>query len=223
MTEKTAAEDAFERFCVSKGIRWELISTEHATGSKTPDYFIFPSGVKVATELKEITPNDSEREQLRQFTEAGWSTFGGTVGERVRNLIKKAGKQLRTKAKGCCPAIIVIYNPDCLLRRHTEPHEVKAAMYGFDTIVLGLSADITEQPKLIDRKSGRGRMLTDQHNTTVSAVAVLDGSGLTIYHNLFAAIPLTPAAFKGIAVGQFTLGSKRPCEFAEWVELKIES
>jgi hypothetical protein len=217
---KTVSETAFEQFCITKRISWEPIPTEDATGSKTPDYFIFPSGVEVAAEVKEVTPNSSEREQLRQFKETGWSTFGGTVGDRARSLISTAAKQLRPKAKGRCPALIVIYNPDFMLRQPTEPHQIKAAMYGFDTIVLGLSSDMTQRPSLIDRKSGPGRMMTDQHNTTVSAVAVFDDTGLTLYHNLFAAIPLDSKTFKGIAVRQFKLGGKQPGEFVEWVELE---
>jgi len=220
LTQKTVSELAFEQFCDSKQIAWEPIPTEDATGSRTPDYFIFPSGVKIAAEIKEVTPNASEREQLRQYKETGLSTFGGTVGDRARSLISTAAKQLRTKAKGRYPAIVVIYNSDFMLRQHTEPHQIKAAMYGFDTIVLGLSPNMTQRPSLIDRKSGPGRMMTDQHNTTVSAVAVLDDMGLTLYHNLFAAIPLTPELFKEIAVRQFRLGSKRPGEFVEWVELE---
>jgi hypothetical protein len=34
--------------------------------------------------------------------------------------------------------MIVIYNPSFLLRPHTEPHAIKAAMYGFDTVILVL-------------------------------------------------------------------------------------
>jgi hypothetical protein len=60
---------------------------------------------------------------------------------------------------------------------------------------------------------------TGQHNTSVSAVAVLDSSGLTLYHNVFAAFPVRYELFKGIAVRQFTLGEKRPGEFAEWQEV----
>ena len=92
-------------------------------------------------------------------------------------------------------------------------------MYGFDTIILGLSTDMRQKPYVVDQKSGPKRMMTDQENTTVSAVAVLDIGGLTLYHNLFAALPLEPELFKGIAVRQFTLGEKSPGEFVEWQEL----
>jgi len=113
--------------------------------------------------------------------------------------------------------MIVIYNPSFLLRHHTEPHAIKAAMYGFDTVILGLAPIyMREKPRLIDRKSGPGRKIGSQFNTTISAVAVLDGDGLTIYHNKFAALPLAVESFTGIAVRQFTIGEKQPGEFETW-------
>ena len=52
-----------------------------------------------------------------------------------------------------------------------------------------------------------------QFNTTISAVSVLDGNGLTIYHNVFAAIPLQVELFRGIAAAQLTLSERQPGEF----------
>jgi hypothetical protein len=43
--------------------------------------------------------------------------------------------------------------------------------------------------------------------------------GLTIYHNVFAAIPLKIELFRGIAVAQFTLGEKVSGEFERWQEV----
>lgn len=73
-----------------------------------------------------------------------------------------------------------------------------------------------KKPKLIDRKSGPGRKMGTEFNTTISAVAVIDGEGLTIYHNVFAAIPLQVELFRGIADAQFTLGEKQPGQFDAW-------
>jgi hypothetical protein len=218
--QKTASETAFEQFCTERTVRWQPIPTEGPAGLKTPDYFIYPADERIAAEVKEIQPNAAEQDQERKFKETGWSTFGATVGDRARSIISTAAKQFRVKAKGQCPAIIVIYNPGLLLRHHTESHAIKAAMYGFDTIILGLSTDMREKPYVLDRKSGPRRKMTDRDNTTISAVAVLDSIGLTLYHNVFAALPLRSELFKGIAVRQFTLGEKRPGEFSEWQEVR---
>jgi hypothetical protein len=43
--------------------------------------------------------------------------------------------------------------------------------------------------------------------------------GLTIYHNVFAAISLQVELFRGIADAQFTLGEKQPGEFDAWQKI----
>ena len=175
------------------------------------------------TEIKEIQENATERQHREQFEKAGWSTFGEKnvkVGDRARDIITTAAKQLRRMAKGKFPALIVIYNPSFLLRHHTEPHAIKAAMYGFDQIILGLAPiHMRKKPRRIDRGSGPGRKMGTQFNTTISAVAVIDGGGLTIYHNVFAAISLQVELFRGIADAQFTLGEKQPGEFDAWQKI----
>lgn len=45
---------------------------------------------------------------------------------------------------------------------------------------------------------------------------MIDGEGLTIYHNVFAAISLPVELFSGIAAKQLTLGEKQPGEFDTW-------
>jgi hypothetical protein len=221
VTQKTTSEIFFEQFCTQHGVRWEQIATEAADGVKTPDYVIFPKETKVIAEVKEVQENATERRQREKLEEVGWSTFGdGKVGDRARDIIETAAKQLRRMAKRKCPAMIVIYNPSFLLRHHTEPHAIKAAMYGFDTYVLGLAPiHMRKKPRLLDRKSGPGRKMGSQFNTTISAVSVLDFDGLTVYHNVFAAIPLQVELFTGIAVAQFTLREERPGEFDLWQEV----
>jgi hypothetical protein len=216
--QKTTSEIFFEQFCTQHGVRWEQIAIQATDGVKTPDYAIFPKETKVIVEVKEVQENATERQQREQFERVGWSTFGnGKVGDRARDIIETAAKQLKRMAKGKHPAMVVIYNPSFLLRHHTEPHAIKAAMYGFDQYVLGLAPiHMRKEPRLIDRQSGPGRKMGSHFNTTISAVAVLDGDGLTIYHNVFAAIPLRVELFSGIAVRQFRLGEKQPAEFEKW-------
>jgi hypothetical protein len=219
--QKTTSETFFEQFCTDHGVRWEPIPTKASSGEKTPDYAIFPKETKVIAEVKEIQENADERQAREQIKEIGWSAFGsGKVGDRARDIIGTAAKQLKRMAKGKCPAMIVIYNPSFLLLHHTESHAIKAAMYGFDQIILGLAPiQMRKKPRLIDRTSGPGRKMGAQFNTTISAVAVIDKVGLTIYHNLFAAIPLQFELFSGIAVRQVRLGEKQPGEFDTWQEV----
>lgn len=223
VTQKTTSETFFEQFCTQHGVRWEQIATQAIDGVKTPDYAIFIKGTQVITEIKEIQENATERQQREKLAEVGWSTFGERgvkLGDRARDIIATAAKQLKRMAKGKYPALIVIYNPSFLLRHHTEPHAIKAAMYGFDQVVLGLAPiQMRMKPRLIDRKSGPGRKMGTQFNTTISAVAAIDGEGLTIYHNVFAAKPLQVELFSGIAMRQFRLGEKQPGAFETWEQV----
>lgn len=218
--EKTTSEIVFEQFCTQHGVRWEQIETQASDGVKTPDYAIFPKETKVIAEVKEVQENSTERQQREKVEEGGWGTFGVTIGDRVRNMIGTAARQLRRTAKGRHPAMIVIYNPSFLLVHHTEPHAIKAAMHGLDAYVLGLApVHMRKKPRLIDRKSGPGRKMGSQFNTTISAVSVLGSDGLTIYHNVFAAIPLQVELFSGIATRQYKLGEKQQGEFDKWQEV----
>jgi hypothetical protein len=70
---KNDSETVFEQFCTSRNIRWEAIPTEPG---KTPDYFIYLGGQKIAAEVKEIRANPNERAQERQLRHTGFSTVG---------------------------------------------------------------------------------------------------------------------------------------------------
>ena len=118
MTQKTTSETFFEQFCTQYGVRWEQIATESTDGVKTPDYAIFPKETKVIAEVKEIQENAAERQQREHFEKMKCSTYGGSnkLGDRARDIIGTAAKQLKRMAKGKCPAMILIYNASFLLR-----------------------------------------------------------------------------------------------------------
>jgi hypothetical protein len=98
---KTAGELFFEQFCTDRKVRWEPVPTEASSGEKTPDYAIYPKGTKVIAEVKDIQESPTERQQREQLERVGWSTFGsGKVGDRARDIIGTAAKQLKRMAKG---------------------------------------------------------------------------------------------------------------------------
>src|SRR5206468_10030675 len=101
-----------EQFCTQHRIRWEPITTKATVGEKTPDYAIFPNDTKVIAEIKEIQENVTERHHRETLAKVGWSMFGDRgvkVGDRARDIITTAAKQLRQLAKGKFPAIIGIH------------------------------------------------------------------------------------------------------------------
>jgi hypothetical protein len=216
--QKTASEIEFEAFCDAHGVGWEKIPTESDAGLPTPDYYIYPGRERTVAEVKEITPNEEEKRQRTLLETRGWSEGGGTVGSRVRSLIDRAKNQIRIRAKGVYPSILVACNYSGV-RQHIEPHSIRAAMYGFDTIVLAVPRDVRADPHLVDRKFGAGRRMTEQHNTSISAVATLQYGRLCIYHNIYAAIPLRPELLQCLSVTQYTLAEKVPGTFQDWKEI----
>ena len=102
------------------------------------------------------------------------------------------------------------------------PYEIKVAMYGFETLDLSISKDFSP-PVVIGRRFGKGKKFTPSHNTSTSAVAVLQHNKdtqdyqLVIYHNKFSAVPLSPTLLGPIAsVKQFVIKQNIADEFEEW-------
>jgi hypothetical protein len=77
---KTQSETSFEKFCANLGISCKRISEEHG---KTPDYELTIDERKIIVEVKEITPNDEERESGRLLDERGYgNVLSNTPGDR---------------------------------------------------------------------------------------------------------------------------------------------
>src|ERR1700721_2211140 len=107
--QKTAGETFFEQFCRAHEVRWEPDPTKASSGEKTPDYAIYPRGTKGIAEATEFQESPTERQQREHLERVGWSTFGsGKVGNRARDIIGTAAKQLKPMAKGKCPALMGI-------------------------------------------------------------------------------------------------------------------
>jgi len=212
----TESEALFERFCTANGIPFERI-VEGA--SLTADYWIRPNGVEVVCEVKQVEPNAEERKAMEALERGEVAVTGGVVGNRVRNKITDAGRQIRAHAKGRCPGVLVLWEPFGVAR-HLDAYSVKAAMFGFDTLVLDVPADPELGPILRDRKSGPGRRMTEDHSTSISALAVLcerdDAIHCRVYHNHHAALPLLPDRLWFEHVVHFRLGESRPGQFDEW-------
>jgi hypothetical protein len=212
----TESEALFERFCIANGIPFERIGEG---ASVTGDYWIRPNGVEVVCEVKQVEPNADERKAMEAFERGEVAVAVGVVGKRVRKKIKAASQQIRAYAKGRCPGVLVLWEP-VGVARHLDAYSVKAAMFGFDTLVLDVPVDPAEGTILKDRKSGPGRVMTEDHSTSISAIAVLseteDAIQCSVYHNHHAALPLPPESLRYEHVVHFRLREPRPGQFDEW-------
>lgn len=221
---KTESEILFEAFCNQNGIRVVPIPTKSKEGEETPDYDVYIYGQKVVVEIKQIDPNREEIIQQGLLDSQGFATYDvGTPGARVRSKITAGASQIRVRAKGKHPSMLVLYN-NVLLTDHANPYCIRVAMYGLETHVLGVPKEMDKSPYLIDKKFGPKRKMTKSENTSISAVTLLVDAAkgvpkLFIYHNIHAEIPLTPEMFRPYGVRQFTLEEKVAGRFQDWKEI----
>ena len=223
MSRKTESESLFESFCDQNGIRREAIPTMAKQQEETPDYYIYIGQQKIVCEIKQIDPNEEEMEQQRIFEAGGLAVSGSTPGDRVRTKIAAGASQIRVRAKGRLPSILVVYN-NVLIADHANPYFILVAMYGLETHVLAVPEDRNISPYLTDKKFGPKRKMSKEHNTSVSAVAVistnLEGiATLRVYHNIYAEIPLSPELFRRSNIRQFTVGEKVVGHLPDWTEV----
>lgn len=203
-------EQLFERFCSALALRHERIAEAAADGEQRPDYQVIGrDGTKFVAEVKLVTPSDEEARDIARVYSGEVFASGGTPGERMRRFISKANRQLR--ALGAArPGVLVVFNPEFLLRRHTDPYSILTAMRGFDTIDVHVPPDPREHPVFGALRSGKAKKMTASDNTSTSAVIcpteVADGVWSTgVYHNRFAAHPLPVAAIQDAHVVHFRI------------------
>ena len=216
----TESEKLFEAFCNNNGIRFAPVSTGVM---KTPDYIIQIGEIDIVVEVKQIELNEEEKKLLRRAEKGDPVVFSATPGDRIRSKIKAAAPQLKILAKGKHPALLVLYNSIPFAAGDpTHPYHIKTGMFGLETVILTKPPIGTGDPQLIDKKFGPKRQMTEEHNTTTSAIGVLRrtmeaGIEMLIYHNHFAAIPLPVGLCSKINnVKEFILSSKTTGEFQEW-------
>src|ERR1035441_5421716 len=103
----TISEQLFEQFCQEHMIQVTRIAE---SSEQTPDYEILTPNGPIVVEVKELTPNDEDVESARLLDERGYGLAGGRVpGDRIRNKIHSASPQIKSKALGMHPGLLVLY------------------------------------------------------------------------------------------------------------------
>lgn len=224
MSKITESEILFEKFCRLNGITFERVPTEATEGIQTPDYDLPVHDRKIVVEVKQINPNAEEIEQQKKFDAGGQAVMGGTPGGRVREKITAGAPQIRIRAKGKYPSILVVYN-NVPLHDHTSAYDVLVAMYGLETHHIAVPNQPDRSPYLLDKKFGPESRMTKNQNTSISAIGVLyerteEELWLIVYHNIYAEIPLKAEWLSPPAIRQFTLGEKKEFEIQIWSEIE---
>jgi hypothetical protein len=171
------------------------------------------------TEVKEITPNPAERAADAALAKGKPVVVSITPGQRVRGKISDSVPQIKSRAKRRFHGLLIVYE-DGPLPRHVDEYQIRVAMFGFESVVFAVPNDPRQSPYSVGRKYGRGRKMTPDHSTSVSAVGVLSARGgdigLTIYHNPHAKIPLSPGLVARYGIPQFKLADAPHGAIAQW-------
>lgn len=195
--------------------------------SKTPDFTVVISNRTVPVELKEFSPNPSEKRDEQLLRTRGYGDGHGTeVGLRIAKTAEKARSQLRAfnDQHGDGPGILAIVDP-CSLR-HAEPHHLAALFEGTLTVDISVA-----DGSIVDvyRKENRRRS-PHERNRILSAVAVLclgTKAGLSIhsepesvdryivadllvYHNPHAEHPVAAGVLATFGFSQYLIGPTEP-------------
>ena len=195
--------------------------------SETPDFAVRLSNFTVPVELKEFSPNVSEKRDEELPRPRGYGDgHSAEVGHRIAKTAEKARSQLRSfiDQVGGGPAVLAIMDP-CALR-HAEPHHLAALFEGTLTVDVSVAdASIVD----IYRRENR-RRAPHERNRILSAIAVLclgTKAGLSfnsesahvdryivadllVYHNPHAEHPLSTDALAAFGFSQYLIGSAEP-------------
>lgn len=176
----TVSERAFESFLKMNQLKFERIETG---AEPTPDYIVELGSQKVVFELKEIASNEDN-------TFRHLKVHSKTIGQKARDAIRGASKQLRWADKRSLPAVLLVMDASFpSMGFHLEDNDFRDAMYGELTLTLGLSSK-----KILDQFNGQNETLTNGTRTHISALARIlvrkVHHEITIFPNIFASTPL---------------------------------
>lgn len=197
----TISEAFFKKLCAQRGVSCRALPVGP---TRTPDFEIRLCGRIAVAEVKQLDPNADDLLDLAEFVRIGHMESVPQRG-RVRDMIGKGYKQLRDSAQRKIPGILVLYDNIHLLP-NLDWFTIATAMFGNYGIALGLTNAGPWEPVASSFRSHR--KLTRNSCSGISCVAVLERRTrqtlrLDVYHNPFAANPISPRAMALLADSQF--------------------
>ncbi len=221
----TLAESLFESACAAARIRSRRIAPSKVPGRRRPDYRVDLPECGAFVEVKQIDPNEADRRFADERDAGGIPVLSIEPGARLRKAIRDANGQLRQASRCGVPTLVAIFDATSSLV-YTDHHAVKTAMFGLDAMVIAVPRDRNVSPHFLRMKRGGKATLTEEHNTSISAVAVLrpippkEGPAplLIVYLNHWARVPLNESHLRGHVAYQFALGQDERGA-TNWIEL----
>lgn len=213
VVRQTKSERLFQLFCSQHGIEFISVPCEE---NRTPDFELKRHGQTVIAEVKELRNNPEEDALLQQLKEqksiAGWAD----PRERIKNKISDAYPQLKNRACGILPTILVLFDNGTFAG--IDGTDVKNAMYGSESWTISKH----ETHEVITPHLARDGKVQSRRNRQLSAVACLRGSEgnlhLHVFHNVYASNPLPIDFFQIDGCCQYTIDLKTK-SLPEWDRL----
>lgn len=176
----------------------------------------------VIFEIKQIDPNKKELAQFRELQQG--KAIADYIPNRVRSKLKSVSAKLKTAAQHGVPTVLVIYN-NVPVHRYGDPGEVLEAMFGEKSIVSEIPDDKRAPIRIGEPFLGGKRSVTPQHNTAVSAVAVLERLPdqrlvMRLHHNPFGKVRLDPETLRSLPIRQFVFPREDSSTLNTWSELE---
>jgi hypothetical protein len=206
MSRPTLSEALIVKFFAAHGVGCEPVPTR--PNERTPD-FIIQLASPVVCEVKQIDPNDEDREDIAELCKRHdrepdkVPAIGRWVPDRIRPIFKNISGQLRRASESGTPTLLVIYDATPF-RMYSSDVDVMQAMFGRLSVTVWI--DENGAPQHSETFFGGDRGLTQTTNRSVSAVGILRGGpeasalSLTVFHNPFARVSLNPSLFDGLPV-----------------------
>lgn len=221
MSKQTKSEQLFEEFCNSIKIKYKRID---AAKEQRPDYLLEVLGQKIAVEVKQINPNEEEKEIIELNKKEDYSAFSIEPGKRLGKAIRYANPQFKKLLEALgeeIPCLLVVYDNVTPEKHHTIPYCVQTAISGLDKVELSVPTNPQESILIGEPVSGLNQTMRQDNCTTTSAVAVLHCSqhpnfSLVIYHNPFAANPLNPDLLRFVEITQYRKPKSARNSLANW-------
>lgn len=189
MRLRTESESLFETYCNERGYSFKRIEVIPNEG-RFPDYEVVTPCGPVICEVKQVNPNDHDKEETRRLVSYGHADSSREPGKRARRPLGDACDQLRRFRDDPRPCIAMLF--DMTYGHYLSPSDIEAAMLG-DLIVL---LPVVPGDGEADFTHGRNRRLNDKQGLYLGAVAVLTRDGrLNIYHNPYAQKRISPDYF----------------------------
>jgi hypothetical protein len=110
--------------------------------------------------------------------------------------LKDMSAQLKAASLAGCPTLHVVYD-NTPFKVYTDHFDVIQAMFGDHSVAVSFPGDPESPPLVSEPFFGGNRRLTPGHNTSMSALAILDGEPITqptlrVHHNPYASVILRP-------------------------------